>query len=141
MTREGIEMLKKFEGCRLEAYRCPAGVLTIGYGHTQGVKEGMKISQAEAEHMLVKDLEYYEQMVGMMVTVELTPHQADALTSFAYNCGVAALRKSTLLKLVNQNPKDPKIRDAFMMWTKAGGKVLPGLVRRREAEADLFMNE
>lgn len=139
MTREGIEMLKKFEGCRLEAYRCPAGVWTIGYGHTQGVKEGMKISQAEAERMLVKDLEYYEQMVGMMVTVELTPHQVDALTSFAYNCGVAALRKSTLLKLVNQNPKDPKIRDAFMMWTKAGGKVLPGLVRRREAEADLFM--
>lgn len=76
----------------------------------------------------------------MMVTVELTPHQVDALTNFAYNCGVAALRKSTLLKLVNQNPKNPKIRDAFMMWTKAGGKVLPGLVRRREAEADLFMN-
>lgn len=134
-------MLKKFEGCRLEAYRCPAGVWTIGYGHTQGVKEGMKVSLAEAESMLVKDLEYYEGMVGMMVTVELTPHQVDALTSFAYNCGVAALRKSTLLKLVNQNPKDPKIRDAFMMWTKAGGKVLPGLVRRREAEAKLYFSQ
>jgi len=133
-------MLKKFEGCRLEAYRCPAGVLTIGYGHTQGVKEGMKISQAEAERMLVKDLEYYEQMVGMMVTVELTPHQVDALVSFAYNCGVGALRKSTLLQLVNKNPKDPKIKDAFMMWTKAGGKVLPGLVRRRDAEAKLYFS-
>lgn len=133
-------MLKKFEGCRLEAYRCPAGVWTIGYGHTQGVKGGMKISQAEAERMLEKDLEYYEGMVGMMVAVELTPQQVDALVSFSYNCGVGALRKSTLLKLVNANPNDPKIRDAFMMWNKSGGKVLPGLVRRREAEAKLYFN-
>lgn len=140
MTREGLELIKRFEGCRLTAYRCPAGVWTIGYGHTKDVKEGQRISEAEAERMLAEDLRYYEQMVGLMVMKPLEAHQMDALVSFAYNCGVAALRKSTLLKLVNQNPKDPKIREAFGMWNKAGGKVLPGLVKRREAEADLYFS-
>lgn len=140
MTREGLELIKRMEGCRLTAYRCPAGVLTIGYGHTKDVKEGQRISQAEAERMLEADLRYYEQMVGMLVTKPLKEHQVDALVSFAYNCGSNALMGSTLLKRVNANPQDPRIREAFLMWNKAGGKVLPGLVKRREAEADLYFN-
>lgn len=140
MTKKGIDLIKRFEGCRLTAYKCPAGVWTIGYGHTKGVKEGQRISEAEAERMLAEDLLYYEQMVGVMVTQPLKEHQVDALVSFAYNCGVAALKGSTLLKRVNANPKDIRIREAFMMWNKAGGKVLPGLVKRREAEAELYFN-
>lgn len=138
MTREGIELIKRFEGCRLIAYRCPAGVWTIGYGHTKGVHEGQKITQDEADRMLETDLVYYEQMTCMMVEQPIGEYQMDALVSMAYNCGVGALRKSTLLKLVNANPNDPHIRDAFMMWNKAGGKVLAGLVKRREAEANLY---
>lgn len=139
MTKEGIDLIKRFEGCRLTAYKCPAGVWTIGYGHTKGVKEGQRISEAEAERMLAEDLQYFEQMVGMMVTQPLEAHQMDALISFAYNCGVMALKGSTLLKRVNANPKDPRIREAFMMWNKAGGKALQGLVKRREAEANLYL--
>ena len=139
MTKEGIDLIKRFEGCRLTAYKCPAGVWTIGYGHTKGVKEGQRISEAEAERMLAEDLQYFDQMVGMMVTQPLEAHQMDALVSFAYNCGVMALKGSTLLKRVNANPKDPRIREAFMMWNKAGGKVLQGLVKRREAEANLYL--
>lgn len=141
MTKNGIELIKQYEGCRLEAYRCPAGVWTIGYGHTKGVREGQKVSREEAERMLREDLVYYENMVGMLVALPLVADQVSALVSLAYNIGVEALRKSTVLKLINAGAKEAEVRKAWAMWNKAGGKVLPGLAKRREAELALFFND
>jgi len=140
MSQSGLDnLLKKFEGCKLKAYRCPAGILTIGYGHTSAagapeVKEGMTITQDEAESILKNDLVKYEQPVAAMVKVDLEQNQFDVLVDFAYNAGVGALKTSTLLKKVNAGDFDA-VPDELMKWTKGGGKVLPGLVRRRQAEA------
>ena len=138
MTEKGIELIKCFEGCRLEAYKCPAGVLTIGYGHTDGVHAGDRITEAEAERLLREDLQYYENGVSMALAREVSDYQKDALVSFAYNVGMKALRTSTLLKKVNKNPNDMSIRKEFTKWVRGGGKVLPGLVTRRSAEAELY---
>lgn len=140
MSQGGLDnLLKKFEGCKLKAYRCPAGILTIGYGHTSAagapeVKEGMTITQQQAEDILKADLVKYEQPVAAMVKVDLEQNQFDALVDFAYNAGVGALKTSTLLKKVNAGDFDA-VPDELMKWTKGGGKVLPGLVRRRQAES------
>ena len=140
MSQGGLDnLLKKFEGCKLKAYRCPAGILTIGYGHTSAagapeVKEGMTITQDEAESILKNDLVKYEQPVAAMVKVPLEQNQFDVLVDFAYNAGVGALKSSTLLKKVNAGDFDA-VPDELMKWTKGGGKVLPGLVRRRQAES------
>lgn len=127
-------MVKKWEGCRLEAYRCAAGVWTIGYGHTKGVAEGMRISQAEAERMLAEDLARYERSVRGMLKVSQSDRQVDALVSLAYNIGVGALQRSTLLKKINGRSGDEAIKAEWMRWDRAGGKVLAGLKRRREDE-------
>lgn len=127
-------MVKKWEGCRLEAYRCAAGVWTIGYGHTKGVAEGMRISQAEAERMLAEDLVRYERSVRGMLKVSQSDRQVDALVSLAYNIGVGALQRSTLLKKINGRSGDEAIKAEWMRWDRAGGKVLAGLKRRREDE-------
>lgn len=140
MSQAGLDnILKRFEGCKLKAYRCPAGILTIGYGHTSAagapeVTEGMTITQDEAEDILKRDLVKYEIPVAAMVKVELEQNQFDVLVDFAYNAGVGALKTSTLLKKVNAGDFDA-VPDELMKWTKGGGKVLPGLVRRRQAEA------
>jgi len=140
MSQGGIDaLLKKFEGCKLTSYRCPAGILTIGYGHTSAagapeVTGGMKITQAQAEDILRRDLVKYETGVHGMVTQPLTQHQFDVLTDFTYNAGVGNLKSSTLLKKVNAGQFDA-VPAELMKWTKGGGKVLPGLVRRRQAEA------
>ena len=140
MSQGGLDnLLKKFEGCKLKAYRCPAGILTIGYGHTSAagapeVHDGMTITQDEAESILKNDLVKYEQPVANMVKVPLEQNQFDVLVDFAYNAGVGALKTSTLLKKVNAGDFDA-LPDELMKWTKGGGKVLPGLVRRRQAEA------
>ena len=140
MSQGGLDnLLKKFEGCKLKAYRCPAGILTIGYGHTSAagapeVKEGMTITQQQAEDILKADLVKYEQPVAAMVKVDLEQNQFDALVDFAYNAGVGALKTSTLLKKINAGDFDA-VPDELMKWTKGGGKVLPGLVRRRQAES------
>jgi GH24 family phage-related lysozyme (muramidase) len=140
MSQGGLDnLLKKFEGCKLKAYRCPAGILTIGYGHTSAagapeVRDGMTITQDEAESILKNDLVKYEQPVAAMVKVELEQNQFDVLVDFAYNAGVGALKTSTLLKKVNAGDFDA-VPDELMKWTKGGGKVLPGLVRRRQAES------
>jgi lysozyme len=139
MTKEGIELIKHFEGCRLEAYRCPAGVLTIGYGHTQGVTEGMTITQEEADELLKRDLLSFEVNVRGCVIPNLNDHQIDALTSFAYNVGIGNLRRSTLLRIINRGgATEEEIRRQFNRWIYAGKNVLPGLKRRRAAEADLY---
>lgn len=137
-SQKGIDLIKKFEGCRLEAYKCPAGIWTIGYGHTKGVKDGMIITQEQAEEFLREDLRIFEQTVESCVKVPLSQNQFDALVSFCYNCGSGALRTSTLLRLLN----DGKYSDAgkqFLRWNKAGGRVLAGLTRRREEEKKLFL--
>ena len=140
MSQGGLDnLLKKFEGCKLKAYRCPAGILTIGYGHTSAagapeVTEGMTITQADAENILKTDLVKYEKPVAAMVKAELTQNQFDVLVDFAYNAGVGALKSSSLLKKINAGDFDA-VPDELMKWTKGGGKVLPGLVRRRQAEA------
>ncbi len=140
ITNEGINLIKKFEGLRLEAYLCPAGVWTIGYGHTKGVKEGDKITQEEAEMFLKSDLRTFEIGVECLIKKQLTDNQFSSLVSFAYNLGLANLKSSTLLKKVNSNSNDRTIVDEFIKWIYAGGKQLEGLKRRRQAEAYLYFS-
>jgi lysozyme len=138
MSPEGLNaLLKKFEGCKLKAYRCPANVCTIGYGHTSAagapqVVDGMTITQAQAEDILKRDIVKYEIAVMDLVKVKLTQNQFDVLVDFAYNAGVGNLKSSTMLKKVNAGDLDA-VPAELMKWTKGGGKVLPGLVRRRQA--------
>ena len=134
---EGVALIQKFEGCELEAYKCPADVWTIGYGHTKGVVEGMKITKEEAEQMLVDELHEYENYINEYVTTALSQNQFDALVSWVYNLGPANLKASTMLKVLNSG-KYEDVPAQMKRWNKAGGKVLEGLIRRREAEACLF---
>ena len=133
----GTKILKFFEGCRLTAYQDSVGVWTIGYGHTKGVYDGMTITQEEAEQMLLTELEEYEGYVEKYVTVPLTQNQFDALVVWVYNLGPTNFRRSTLLKELNSGNYTAAGKE-ITRWNKAGGKVLAGLVKRREAEAELF---
>jgi lysozyme len=142
MSAAGLATVKEFEGLRLKAYKCPAAVWTIGYGHTSAagnpiVTPELVITKEEAEETLARDMEQYEEGVRKYVKVDLTQGQFDALVDFAYNAGVGALAKSTLLKRVNAEKFD-EVPAEFMKWTKGGGKELPGLVRRRRAEVKLW---
>ena len=137
---EGLALIKKFEGCELEAYQCSAGVWTIGYGHTKDVEEGMTITQEEAEQMLVDELHEYESYIDKYVTVALNQNQFDALVSWVYNLGPANLSASTMLKVLNSGEYED-VPAQMKRWNKAGGKVLEGLIRRREAEACLFVGK
>lgn len=139
MTREGIDLIKRHEGLRLEAYKCPAGVWTIGYGHTQGVHEGQKIDAKEAERLLGNDLVRFETGVRNLVG-DLAPHKIDALVSFAFNVGLNAFAGSTLCRKVKANPDDKTIAEEFSRWVYAGGKKLAGLVRRRQEEARMYFS-
>ena len=140
MSQGGLDnLLKKFEGCKLKAYRCPANVCTIGYGHTNGagapmVNDGMTITQAQADDILKRDIVKFEVAVTDLVKVKLTQNQFDVLVDFAYNAGVGNLKSSTMLKKINLSNLDT-VPAELMKWTKGGGKVLPGLVRRRQAES------
>jgi len=134
---KGIDLIKHFEGCELEAYKCPAGVWTIGYGHIKGVKEGMTITEHQAEEMLKSELNEYEGYINNLVTAELNQNQFDAMVSWVYNLGGGNLKASTLLKVLNEGDY-AGVPAQMMRWNKAGGKVLEGLTRRRQAEADLF---
>jgi lysozyme len=123
----------------LEAYLCPAKVLTIGYGTTKGVKQGMKITQEQAEEMLKNDMQIFTSAVLGMVGDICNEYQVASLISFSYNLGVNALQKSTLLKVVKQNPQNlTAIEREFMKWVNAGGKKLEGLVKRRAEEFELY---
>ena len=131
---KGLELIKKFEGCKLTAYRCPAGVLTIGYGHTGDVKEGQKITQKKADALLKEDLEKFEKRVAKYNwKYHFNQNEFDALVSFAYNIGnVDGLTK-------NGKRSRGQVADAILLYNKAGGKVLNGLVKRRKAEQALFL--
>lgn len=132
-----LELIKEFEGLRLEAYLCPANVWTIGYGHTKTVRKGMKITNAEAEELLKGDIAWVKNCTDSAVKVELSANQVAAVYSFIYNVGAGAFRSSTLLRKLNQGDHEGAANE-FKRWNKGGGKVLAGLTRRRAAEAKLF---
>lgn len=140
----GKKLIKSFEGFRAIAYICPAGVPTIGYGTTRingsRVKDGMKITSDEAEVFLEQDLKVFEDAINHNVLVEINQNQFDALVSFVYNVGIANFKKSTLLKKLNKGDYE-EASNQLLRWTRAGGKVLNGLVRRREAEKELFLED
>jgi len=139
LSNKGIELIKKFEGCRLKAYKCPAGVWTIGYGHTNNVRPDDVITQDEAEELLKRDLQVHEDNVKRLVKVPLTQGQFDALVSFEFNVGYGALANSTLLKVLNTGNYDAAAKQ-FKRWVYAGNKVLEGLVKRRIAETEMFLS-
>ena len=127
----------EMEGCRLVAYRDAAGVPTIGYGHTAGVRMGDRISQRQAKALLREDAEAVMRLVRAL-DVARTEAQLEALTSFAFNLGIARLRSSTLLKVIRQGGSKQAIQREFKRWVYAGGRKLSGLVKRREWEASHF---
>jgi lysozyme len=142
MTEEGLALIRHFEGFRAEAYRCPAGVWTIGYGHTAeagppAVKPGMRMSEAEARAVLARDVDAFASAVRAGLTREVSPRQFSALVSFAFNVGTGAFARSSVLKAVNEGRLDA-VPGRLKLWVKARGRVLPGLVRRRAAEAAMF---
>ena len=135
-SENGLNLIKSFEGLRLNAYRCPAGKWTIGYGHTKGVKKGMYISEEVATHFLIEDVQRVEPTINSYNGIyHWTQNEFDALASFAFNCGIGNLKK--LLKY-GQRTKS-QIADAILLYNKANGRVLRGLVRRRKAERELFV--
>lgn len=145
ISDEGLRLIKSFEGKlrkigdgKYVAYRCPAGVWTIFAGCTEGVKEGMVVTEAEGEAMFRNEIVKHEAAVARLVTVEINQNEFDALTSFSYNCGTGALQKSTILKRLNKGDRAGAAA-SFAVWNKGGGRVLNGLVARRAREAALFM--
>lgn len=137
ISSQGLNFIKKWEGCRLKAYRCSANVWTIGWGHTKSVTPGMTITQLGADQLLDQDLEKYIKAVRNYVKVSLNQNQFDALTSFCFNVGIGAFQNSTLLRVLNQGNYQ-KAANQFLRWNQAGGKVIQGLVNRRKAEKELF---
>jgi lysozyme len=142
INNAGLQLIKEFEGLRLDAYICPAGVWTVGYGSTgDHVYPGQVITEPEAEELLRKDLWRFEDCVSSRVTVGLTDNEYAALVSFAFNCGCGALQESTLLRRLNAGEPKPRVfSEELPKWVRGGGQVLPGLVRRRQAEVDLALS-
>ncbi len=138
-SNKSIELVKHFEGFESAAYLCPANVWTIGYGRTKNVREGDVITEIRAERDLLEELEEFGEQVLSVVDVELNQNEFDALTSWTYNLGVGNLRSSTLLKKLNAGDKN-SVPSEMLRWNKANGKVLNGLTRRRQAEADLWIS-
>ena len=136
-SKEGISLLKKFEGCKLEAYLDAVDVPTIAYGRTKEVQMGDTCTQQQAEDWLEEELVEYEGYVEKAVTVPLEQNQFDALVSWTYNLGPSNLTRSSMLRVLNASDYD-NVPEQIMRWNKAGGRVLAGLVRRREAEAEMF---
>lgn len=143
VSQKGINLIKRFEGLRLTAYKCSAGVDTIGYGHTgPEVKPGLRITEEEAEKLLWNDTESAQQTVSSFVNVKLNQNEYDALVSFTFNVGPTAFVNSTLLKLLNHGADRKVVAGEFGRWVKAGGdQAVPGLVRRREEEKKLFLEK
>ena len=133
----GIDLVKEFEGCQLMSYTDSVGVWTIGYGCTTDVAPGMHITLAQAEQRLIDDLKAAESCVNNLVRVPLTQGEFDALVAWTFNLGCGTFRKSRVLEFLNASNYDEAV-EHMKLYNKAGGKVLPGLERRREAEAKLF---
>ena len=143
-SAKGLSLIKQFEGFSAKPYICAGGIKTIGYGSTyypNGLKVSMTdkaITEGQASTMLMNMLRTYEKSVDSFCRDDINQNQFDALVAFAYNVGVNALKGSTLLKKVNNNPQDVTIRNEFLKWNKANGRALKGLTNRRIAEADLY---
>lgn len=140
ISQKGIDLIKKFEGCKLQAYLCSAGVWTIGVGHTKGVKKGMVITQQQAETFLKDDIKPIETLLNGM-GINYTQNQFDALTSWIYNLGIGAFKSSTMYKYIVARRKDVEIADQMVRWVNAGGKPLLGLKKRRAEEANMFLGK
>lgn len=144
ISKNGIDLIKSFEGYRSKAYLDSSGIPTIGYGNTY-YPDGRKvrlndppINESMSNQLLIESLKVFESGVIDSITSRINQNQFDALVSFAYNIGLSNFRRSTLLKKLNVNPNDKSIRDEFLRWNKSSGKVLSGLTRRRESESNLF---
>ena len=136
-SKKAYDIIQEFEGCRLDAYQDSVGVWTIGYGHTKTAKKGMRIDRREANRLLLEDVARHAKGVASLLKVDVNQNQFDALVSFAFNLGVGALSKSTLLRKLNNGDAVGAAAE-FSRWVYAGGKKLNGLVRRRDAERKLF---
>ncbi len=137
-SERGIALIKQFEGCKLKAYKCAAGVWTIGVGHTLNVKDGDTITQKRADNLLAIDLAATEITVERNVKPKINQEMFDALVSLAFNIGVGHFVSSTVLRECNSCDY-VAAADGFTLWNKGGGKILPGLVKRRAAERQLFL--
>lgn len=138
ISKKGIDLIKKFEGCKYTAYQDIVGVWTIGYGFTKGVKFGMTITPEECEARLLEELRAYEAAVTKACIVAPTQTQFDAIVSLAWNIGIAGMSKSSVIRYHNQ--KDfTNAAKSFGLWNQAGGRVVQGLVNRRAAEAALYL--
>lgn len=142
ISHEAKDLIKRYEGLRLKAYKCAAGVWTIGYGHTSAagspvVTPSLSITKEQADEIFEKDITTFANGVASLIKVDLNPHQFGACVSLAYNIGLGAFSKSSVLRFINKKQYD-NAADAFLLWNKAGGKVLKGLTRRRSEESELF---
>ena len=139
LNQEGIDLIKQFEGLELEAYICPAGKVTLGYGSTgPDIKLGMKWTKEQAEDRLKNDLGTFSKGVRNLIKVVLNENQFSAVVALAYNIGLGNFKSSTLLKKLNASDFAGAAAE-FERWNKGGGKVLKGLIKRREAEKALFL--
>lgn len=139
ISKNGVDLIKQFEGLKLNAYKCPAGIWTIGWGHTgKDVFKGLKINEKEAQIFLLNDLKIHASYIEKLTKVPLNQNQFDALVSFEYNIGYSAFKNSTLLKLLNQK-KYNLAADEFDKWIYANKKKLNGLINRRKKEKELFL--
>jgi len=145
INERGLKIIKLFEGFRSEPYLCPAAVPTIGYGSTRtfdGSRVALHhptIDEAEAEELLLREVGHCERAVSRLIKVELNQNEHSALQSFVYNLGSGRLQSSTLRSLLNRNAPREQVADELPKWRRAGGRILPGLVRRRAAERALFL--
>jgi lysozyme len=143
VNAEGYALIKRFEGCRLKSYRCPSGIWTIGFGNTfyengDKVKEGDVITQQRAEELAKFIIDQFAVSIAPFIQKTLTENQFSACVSLAYNIGTGGFKRSSVFKKLNVNPTDATIADSFRLWNKGGGKILAGLVKRREAEIQLY---
>lgn len=137
-SSQGKALIKEAEGLRLEAYRCPAGVPTIGWGHTRGVRMGQRITRQQAEDMLAEDVAPIERQLNDL-RLNFRQGQFDALVSWIFNLGAGSFRNSTMLRRITADAPDEDITDQMVKWTYSGRQQLPGLMKRRVAEANLFL--
>lgn len=140
LSPQGFSLIGDSEGLRLKAYRCTAGVLTIGYGHTKGVKQGDTCTVQQAVDWLHEDVKEAECSVNAKGLI-LNQNQFDALVDFTFNLGDGKLSNSTLLKKIKENPNDPAIATEFKKWIYSGGKITDGLVTRRQKEIELYFKK
>lgn len=147
LDKKGLDLIAEFEGLRLKPYLCSAGVPTIGYGSTfyeNGTRVKLTdtpITKQRAEQLLKNTADKFAERVAILITKPVTQNQFNALVSFAFNVGVSALKVSTLLRLVNNNPNDANIAKEFLRWNKAGGRVIQGLTNRRIKESAIYFTK